>query len=152
MRLAPDHWEEWLREAVADKRFGNRDRWMVYEDVFRIGRDADKKTRQRVIEVLAEMRVRDSYRVNQNRLGGWVAELKGGDAWEAWLREVLTGEGFYPANREHAFNLAVQAGRNGDAKTRQRVIEVFRELCDDESLDVDRTALRRWIGELEDEP
>jgi len=68
------------------------------------------------------------------------------------LREVVTGEGFYPANLEHAFNLAVQAGRSGDAKTRQRVIEVFGELCDDESLDVDRNALRRWIGELEKMP
>ena len=152
LRMAPEKWEEWVREAVADKRFGDFDRWMVYEDVFRIGRDADKKTRQRVIEVLSEMRASDSYRVNQNCLGGWVAELKGGDAWEAWLKEVLTGEGFYGADREKAFHLAMQAGRDGDERTRQRVIEVFGELCDDESLDVDRTALRRWIGELENLP
>ena len=152
LRMTPEKWEEWVREAVADKRFGDFDRWMVYEDVFRIGRDGDEKTRQRVIEVLSEMRASDSRRMNQNSLGGWVAELKGGDAWETWLKEVVTGEGFYGADREKAFNLAMQTGRNGDAKTRQRVIEVFGELCADESLDVDREALRRWIGELEELP
>ena len=152
LRMTPEKWEEWVREAVADKRFGDFDRWMVYEDVFRIGRDADEKPRQRVIEVPTERRASDSRRVNQNRLGGWVAELKGEDAWEAWLREVLTGESFYPANREQASHLAMQAGRNGDAGTRQRVIAVFGEPCADEALDVDRAALRRWIGELEELP
>ena len=152
LRMTPEKWEEWVREAAADKRFGDSDRWSIYEDVFRFGRDGDAKTRQRVITVLTEIRASDSYRVNQNSLGGWIAELQGGDTWETWLREVVTGEGFYPANREHAFNLAVQAGRSGDAKTRQRVIDVFTELCDDESLDVDRNALRRWIGELEKMP
>ena len=152
LHMKPETWEPWLREVVADGRFGDLDRFLVYEDVFRLGREADEKTRQRVIEVLSEMRGKDSYRVNQNRLGGWVAELKRGDAWEAWLKEVFAGEGFYPANRGQAFELALKVGRNGDAKTRQRVIEVFTEMCDDESLDVDRAALRRWIAELEKAP
>ena len=150
--LTPEKCEEWVREVEMDKRFGDFDRWLVYESAFKIGRDGDGTTRQRVIEVLTEMRGKDSYRVNQNRLGGWIAELKGGDAWEAWLKEVVTGKGFYPANRKHAFNLAMQAGRNGDAETRQRVIDVFTEMCNDESLDVDRNALRQWIGELEKLP
>ena len=152
LRMAPEKWEEWVREAVADKRFSDFARWMLYEDVFRLGREADEKIRQRVIEVLSEMRGKDSYRVNQNRLGGWVAELKGGDAWEAWLKEVFAGEGFNDADRRDACELAMQTARNGDAKTRQRVIEVFTEMCDDESLDVDRAALRRWISELEKAP
>lgn len=152
IRLLPEETGELLQELEADKRFGDADRYCVCEEVFHLGQEGDAKIRQNAIEVLNEMRMKDPCRVNQNRLGGWVAELKGGDAWESWLREVVAGEGFYDANREHAFKLAVQTGRNGDAKTRQHVIEVFGELCNDESLDVDRNALRRWIAELEKLP
>ena len=98
------------------------------------------------------MRGKDSCPANRDCLGKWVAELKGGDAWEAWLREVFAGEGFNDAARRDACELAVQTGRNGDAKTRQRVIDVFTGMCEDESLDVDRNALRQWIGELEKLP
>ncbi|MBQ7252513.1 MAG: hypothetical protein IJS32_07925 [Kiritimatiellae bacterium] len=152
LRMTPDRWEEWVREAAADKRFNDLERWIIYEDILRIGREGDEKTRQRVIEVLSEMRGKDAYPANRDSLGKWIAELKGGDAWEAWVKEVFAGEGFNDAAKRDACELAVQAGRNGDERTRQRVIEVFGELCRDESLDVDRTALRRWIGELEDLP
>ena len=152
IRMKPDAWEEWLREMATIANFGDLDRYVAYRNVFWLGRDGDEKTRQRVIEVLSEMRGKDAYPANRDSLGKWVAELKGGDAWEAWVKEVFAGEGFNDAAKRDACELAMQAGRNGDAKTRQRVIEVFGELCDDESLDVDRAALRRWIVELEDKP
>ena len=152
LRMKPESWEAWLREVVSDGRFGDHDRFLAYEEVFQIGRDGDDGTRQRVMEVMNEMRASDASRVNRNRLGGWVAELEGGVAWEAWLREVVAGEGFYPANREHAFKLALKAGQNGDVQMRQRVIEVFGELCEDESIEVDRATLRQWIAELEKLP
>ncbi|MBQ7252227.1 MAG: hypothetical protein IJS32_06475 [Kiritimatiellae bacterium] len=150
MRLEGETWEEWLREAVADKRFGDFDRRMVYKNVFLIGRDGDEKTRQRVIEVLTEMRATDSCRVNQNRLGEWVAKLKGGDAWEAWLREVLADEGFYPANRKHAFEMALQAGRNGEKATRQHVIDVLEKMLSEESDERNRIDLRHCLDILRD--
>jgi hypothetical protein len=152
VRLAPGEWEEWLREVAADKRSETQERYLAYEEIVRLGQNADETTRQRVIEVLNEMREKDSYSANRNCLGRWVAELKGGDAWEAWLREVLEGKGFHDADRRDACALAIRVGRNGDAKTRQHVIEVLEKLCNDESLDVDRNALRRWIAELEKLP
>lgn len=152
MQLDPEKWEEWVREVADDPRSGDFDRYIAYEEAFQVGQKREGHARRCVIDVLEELELTDSARGNRNRLGAWIAELQGDTGWEPWLREVVSGEGFQDVDRKRAFRLALQAGRNGSKETRKRVIEVFGELCEDESIEVDRAALRQWIAELEKLP
>ena len=76
LRMTPENWEEWLREALADERFGTLDRFVACEEVFRIGREGDEKTRRRVVEVFEEMKTRGVSDANRRHLDEWSAELE----------------------------------------------------------------------------
>ena len=75
-RMAPDRWEEWVREVVVDERSDNYDRFLVWQEAFQIGRDGDEKTRRRVVEVFKEMKTRGVSDANQRHLDEWIAELE----------------------------------------------------------------------------
>ena len=75
-RMAPEKWEEWLREVMADERSDNYDRFLVLQAAFQIGRDGDEKTRRRVVEVFEEMKTRGVSDANQRHLDEWIAELE----------------------------------------------------------------------------
>lgn len=69
-------WEEWMRKVATEDCFYNADRYWAYELAFRVGMAGDEKTREHVIDVLLEMRDRDTSHRNRNELDRWIEELK----------------------------------------------------------------------------
>lgn len=148
IRMAPAEWEECIREIAADKRYTDLDRSIAYKEAYYIGRDGDERARQRVIEVLQEMRGADPCRSNRNRLGLWIAELDG-NKWEEWLKEVLSSpERFVDADRYRAGELAFRAGKNGDDKTRRHVIDELTGMMERDTSEMNRRQYGRWLEEL----
>ena len=75
-RIAPEKWEELLREVVADKRSDDFDRFLVCREAFQVARAGDKKTQRRVVEVFGEMKARGVSESNQKHLEKWIGELE----------------------------------------------------------------------------
>lgn len=147
-RMVPEKWEDLVREIAADEKYSDYDRFLAYEETFRVGMGGDLNTRNRVIEVLEEMRAIDTSKSNRNSLGLWLTELKGED-WEEWLRKVTTEDGFTSADRNRAYDLAFRIGRDGDEKTRQHVLAVLKEMWDKEDVRGVKNILGHLIKELE---
>ena len=74
------------------------------------------------------------------------------EKWEEWLREVVADERSDNYDRFLVFNEAFQIGRDGDEKTRRRVVEVFEEMKTRGVSDANRRHLDEWIAELEKLP
>lgn len=76
MRLAPDNWEEWLREVATDGRFDDLTRFDACEEAYRIGQNADGQTRQRVEQVLSELAEKEDNPGNRSNMRCWAEVLK----------------------------------------------------------------------------
>ena len=76
--LDGDNWEGWMREVVSAEEFRDSDRYGAYEWAFRIGRDGDDATRRHVLNVLQEMREKETLPMNRSQLERWIAELGDG--------------------------------------------------------------------------
>ncbi len=71
------------------------------------------------------------------------------ERWEEWLREVVADERSDSYDRFLVCQEAFWIGRDGDAKTRRRVIEVLGEMKRRNLSEADRRDLQGWIDELE---
>jgi len=76
MRLDSANWEKWVEEACSNNRFSSIERFIAYEEAYRIGKNGDEGTRQRVEKVLSELAEQEENSGNKNRLQRWSAELK----------------------------------------------------------------------------
>lgn len=147
IRMVPEKWEAWVRGIATDNRYDDHDRYLAYREAFQLGKEGNGDMRNRVIEVLKEMRSSDPRRTNRNRLGLWLTELEE-KGWEEWLRKVASEEGFYNADRYGAYELAFRVGRDGDENTRRHVIAVLTEMLERDAFYINRNQLERWIEEL----
>lgn len=76
MRMNPEKWEEWLRYVATDNRFDSLTRFVTYQEAYRLGKNKDDGTRQRVDQVLSEFADKDSSPGNCADLKKWSDELK----------------------------------------------------------------------------
>lgn len=76
IRLAPDKWEEVVREVAVDARFDSYAKFGAFEEAFLVGKSGDEKTRRRVVEVMSELGRQNSCGVSSNRFATWISELE----------------------------------------------------------------------------
>ncbi len=76
MRMNPEKWEEWLRYVATDNRFDSLTRFVTYQEAYRLGKNKDDGTRQRVDQVLSEFADKNSSPGNCADLKKWSDELK----------------------------------------------------------------------------
>lgn len=76
IRMMPDQWEEVVREVATGERYGNYDRFIAYEEAFRVGEHSDARTKERIEQVMEELAEREASQANQERLQRWADELK----------------------------------------------------------------------------
>jgi hypothetical protein len=146
--MAPEKWEDLVREIVSDEMYGDLDRYLACREAFQVGMGGDLDTRNRVIEVFQELSAGDTLKTSRNRFGLWLTELKG-EGWEEWLKKVTTEDGFTYADRLGAYDLAFRTGRDGDETTHQHVLDVLKEMRDKEVVQGVKNILCYLIGELE---
>ena len=76
IRMMPDQWEEVVREVATGERYGNYDRFIAYEEAFRVGEHSDTKTKERIEQVMEELAEREASQANQLHLRRWANDLK----------------------------------------------------------------------------
>lgn len=76
IRMDPAHWEEWAREICSDGRFSSFERFVAFEEAYRIGIDSDEETQRCVEKVLSEFAERETDEDNKEHLLRWAGELK----------------------------------------------------------------------------
>ena len=76
IRMMPDQWEEVVREVATGERYGNYNRFIAYEEAFRVGEHSDAKTKERIEQVMEELAEREASQANQLRLRRWANDLK----------------------------------------------------------------------------
>jgi len=74
------------------------------------------------------------------------------EKWEEWLREVMADERSDNYDCFLVCQEAFRIGRDGDDKTRRRVVEVLEEMKRRNLSDADRRDFDKWIDELEKMP
>ncbi len=76
IRMVPENWENLVRKVAATERFDSLTRYDAYEEAYRIGRNGDERTRQRVEQVLSELEKTESNPGNRMDMRHWSEKLK----------------------------------------------------------------------------
>lgn len=76
IRMMPGQWEEVVREVATGERYENYDRFIAYEEAFRVGEHSDTKTKERIEQVMEELAEREASQANQLHLRRWANDLK----------------------------------------------------------------------------
>lgn len=76
IRMMPEEWESVVREVATNERFSNYDRFIAYEEAFRVGKNADEETKERLESVLKELAETEPSPANQDHLRKWTSDLK----------------------------------------------------------------------------